>query len=154
MWMRDYGPIFVRDKGDGLGCDEVEVQRLGEQVRRAETRQQSGLEIAEETGLRIIETEVRPRGRFHRHQRSWDLHHNRAVSPEQEPQPQLQKGEIEDLLESYLGFTNIIWLDRGIVGDDTDGHVDDIARFVDESTVVCMVEEDRRTRTTRRSRRT
>ena len=36
----------------------------------------------------------------------------------------------------------MIWLGEGIAGDDTDGHVDDIARFVNEKTVVCMVEED------------
>jgi agmatine deiminase len=54
----------------------------------------------------------------------------------------LSKKEIEQYLKSYLGVTHIIWLKEGVVGDDTDGHVDDIARFVNPTTVICMVEED------------
>jgi agmatine deiminase len=56
--------------------------------------------------------------------------------------PQLKKSEIEQYLKDYLGVTNILWLGDGIVGDDTDGHVDDITRFVNEDTIVTVVEED------------
>ena len=58
--------------------------------------------------------------------------------------PQLTKLQIEQYLRDYLGVTNVLWLGIGIVGDDTDGHVDDLARFVDHSTVVLAVEEDPR----------
>lgn len=54
--------------------------------------------------------------------------------------PSLTKEQIEKYLHDYLGATNILWLKEGIAGDDTDGHIDDIARFVDENTVVCAVE--------------
>ncbi len=57
--------------------------------------------------------------------------------------PGLDKMQIEKRLCDYLGATNVIWLKEGISGDDTDGHVDDIARFVNEDTVVCAVEENR-----------
>ncbi len=57
--------------------------------------------------------------------------------------PALSKTEIEEYLKEYLGVTNVIWLKEGIAGDDTDGHIDDIARFVDEHTVVCAIEENR-----------
>jgi agmatine deiminase len=56
--------------------------------------------------------------------------------------PHLSREQIEQYLREYLGVTNILWLGEGIVGDDTDGHVDDLARFVDRSTVVTVVEED------------
>ncbi len=56
--------------------------------------------------------------------------------------PQLDRGEIEQYLRGYLGVTHILWLGDGIAGDDTDGHVDDLTRFVDERTVVTVVEED------------
>jgi agmatine deiminase len=56
--------------------------------------------------------------------------------------PQLSKHQIEENLKSYLGVTNILWLGDGIVGDDTDGHIDDLTRFVNPTTVVTVVEED------------
>jgi agmatine deiminase len=56
--------------------------------------------------------------------------------------PHVQRGDLEQYLYDYLGVRHVIWLGQGIAGDDTDGHVDDIARFVDPTTVVCVVEED------------
>ena len=56
--------------------------------------------------------------------------------------PQLNRSEIEELLRHYLGVKKILWLGDGIVGDDTDGHIDDLARFVASDTVVTVVEED------------
>ncbi len=56
--------------------------------------------------------------------------------------PELTRGDIERFLRDYLGVSEIIWLRRGIAGDDTDGHVDDIARFVNPTTVLCAYEED------------
>ncbi len=56
--------------------------------------------------------------------------------------PHLSKEQIEGYLKAYLGVRHILWLGEGIVGDDTDGHIDDISRFVDEQTIVTVVEED------------
>ena len=56
--------------------------------------------------------------------------------------PHLSKNEIEQHLRSYLGVEKILWLGEGIVGDDTDGHIDDIARFVGPNVIVCAIEED------------
>ena len=56
--------------------------------------------------------------------------------------PGKSKIEIEQSLRDYLGVTNILWLGDGIEGDDTDGHIDDISRFVDRTTVLTAVEED------------
>lgn len=57
--------------------------------------------------------------------------------------PQLDQSEIEGYLRNYYGVNNILWLGDGIVGDDTDGHIDDLTRFVNETTVVTVVEEDK-----------
>ncbi|HCW06395.1 MAG TPA: agmatine deiminase, partial [Cytophagales bacterium] len=54
--------------------------------------------------------------------------------------PHLNQDQIGIYLKDYYGVTNVLWLGDGIVGDDTDGHVDDITRFVDEETVVTVVE--------------
>jgi len=56
--------------------------------------------------------------------------------------PQLNRAQIEQYLRDYLGVTNILWLGDGIVGDDTDGHIDDLTRFVNADTVVTVVEDD------------
>ncbi len=57
--------------------------------------------------------------------------------------PNLSREEIEQHLRDYLGVRDILWLGDGIAGDDTDGHIDDLARFVSELTVVTVVEENR-----------
>lgn len=57
--------------------------------------------------------------------------------------PHLSKYEIEQYLIEYYGAEQILWLEDGIVGDDTDGHIDDITRFVNEDTVVTVVEKNR-----------
>jgi len=56
--------------------------------------------------------------------------------------PDLSQPEIEQYLKDYLGVEKVLWLGEGIVGDDTDGHIDDIARFVAPNVVLCAVEED------------
>ena len=56
--------------------------------------------------------------------------------------PQLSRKEIERYLKDYLGVSHMVWLKEGIVGDDTDGHIDDIARFVDKSTILTVFEDD------------
>jgi agmatine deiminase len=56
--------------------------------------------------------------------------------------PRLTQTEIEGYLRAYLGVEQVLWLGEGIAGDDTDGHVDDLSRFVNAGTVVTVVEED------------
>lgn len=57
--------------------------------------------------------------------------------------PHLNQAQIEKFLHDYYGVTNILWLGDGIVGDDTDGHIDDLTRFVNDDTVVTVVEPDK-----------
>lgn len=57
--------------------------------------------------------------------------------------PHLTQTQVEQFLIDYYGVENVLWLGDGIVGDDTDGHIDDITRFVNEDTVVTVIEEDR-----------
>ncbi len=57
--------------------------------------------------------------------------------------PHLNQEQIEAYLRDYYGVTNILWLGDGIIGDDTDGHIDDLTRFVNEDTVVTVVEQNR-----------
>jgi len=58
--------------------------------------------------------------------------------------PHLSKAEVERYLKDYYGQQHVVWLGEGIEGDDTDGHIDDLARFVDERTIVIGIEDDPR----------
>jgi agmatine deiminase len=60
----------------------------------------------------------------------------------QERNPGFTKEDYAEVFRKYLGVTNVLWLGNGIAGDDTHGHVDDLTRFVNETTVVTIVEED------------
>ena len=64
------------------------------------------------------------------------------LSHVQERNAGMTKSDYEQIFSEYLGASNVIWLDAGIAGDDTHGHVDDIARFVSPDTVVTAVEAD------------
>ena len=56
--------------------------------------------------------------------------------------PEYTQEQIEEFLRNYYGVSQILWVEDGIVGDDTDGHIDDTIRFVNEDTVLTVVEED------------
>ena len=64
------------------------------------------------------------------------------LSPIQARNPGVAREELEQVLGDYLGVRKVLWLGNGIVGDDTHGHVDDLARFVDQRTVVIAAETD------------
>jgi agmatine deiminase len=65
------------------------------------------------------------------------------LSTVQERNPGLTREDLEQAFNEYLGIRKVLWLANGIAGDDTHGHIDDLARFVSPHTVVVAVEEDR-----------
>ncbi len=64
------------------------------------------------------------------------------LSKTQERNPGFTRSDYEEMFRNYLGIRKVLWLNRGIAGDDTHGHVDDLARFVNPTTVVTVVEEN------------
>ncbi len=146
VWMRDYGPTFVTRKNhdaplafndwifNGWG-NKYESYRRDDDVAKA---------IAPLLGMPVFAHEIVLEGG------SIDVNGCGAcLTTEQcllnpNRNPRLSRSDIEAMLRESLGVDRIIWLGNGIVGDDTDGHIDDIARFVDPTTVVCAVEEDPR----------
>jgi agmatine deiminase len=57
--------------------------------------------------------------------------------------PHLNQAQIEEYLYNYYGVQQVLWINEGIVGDDTDGHIDDTVRFINEDTVLAVIEERR-----------
>lgn len=64
------------------------------------------------------------------------------LSPVQARNPDLTRADVEQVMRDYLGVEKVLWLNRGVAGDDTHGHVDDLARFVGPRRVVTVVEDD------------
>ncbi len=58
--------------------------------------------------------------------------------------PELNQSDIENYLYNYYGVEQILWVDDGIIGDDTDGHIDDTVRFVNEDTILTVIEENKK----------
>ena len=99
--------------------------------------------VAEELELPRVLPRHRHGRRRRRLQRRRHRPHDHVVPAEQEPQPAAVEGaQIEQYLQDYYGQEHVLWLGDGIEGDDTDGHVDDLARFVDARTIVIGIEDD------------
>ena len=142
-WMRDYGPNFLvsRDGSEGAFNDWI-FNAWGDKYEAL--KQDDRIPRLLEPILRLSRFEpgiVLEGGAI-------DVNGNGCVLTTEQcllnpnRNPQLSRSEIELYLENYLGVVKVLWLNEGIVGDDTDGHIDDIARFVGPSTIVCAVEDD------------
>jgi agmatine deiminase len=144
VWIRDYGPIFVKEGGRGkaIAATKWEFNAWGNKYDDLLMDNATGLEVATSTGLRVFRTGVVLEGG------SIDANGRGALLTTEQcllnknRNPPLGKAQLERLLHDCLGAERVVWLGEGVAGDDTDGHVDDIARFVNEDTVVCMTEPD------------
>ena len=144
-WCRDHGPIFLTRKREprlgivdwdynGWGgkyppydLDEVVPTRIGEILNAPVfyprmVLEGGSIEVNGEGALLTTESCL--------------LNANRN--------PQLTREQIEQRLRDFLGVREILWLGRGTEGDDTDGHIDNLARFVSPHVVLAAVEEDRK----------
>jgi len=145
VWIRDYGPIFVKRMGRGrasVAAVKWTFNAWGNKYDDLLMDDPTGAEVARSTGLKTFETRVVLEGGSIDGNGRGALLTTEQCLLNKNRNPQLGKAKLEGLLHDFLGCSSFVWLERGIEGDDTDGHVDDIARFVDENTVVCMTEED------------
>jgi agmatine deiminase len=65
------------------------------------------------------------------------------LSDVQQRNPGVSREQLEEAFRQYLGIERVLWMNRGIAGDDTHGHVDDITRFISPDTIVTVVEPNR-----------
>ncbi|MEK7753279.1 MAG: agmatine deiminase family protein [Acidobacteriota bacterium] len=153
-WTRDSGPVFVRRRAGGKSetaivhfhfnawakyqdwqkdrrVPEAAARRLGKRLFHA---QANGRELVLEGGG----IEVNGRGTLVTTEECY-------LNPKiQVRNPGLGRKDFETALKEYLGVTNIFWLGGGVAGDDTHGHVDDLCRFVNPTTVVLIKEANRK----------
>lgn len=144
-WCRDHGPIFVQRQVNGRREEAIVdwgYNAWGNKYPPYDLDDVVPSRIAEELGLPVFRPGiVMEGGSFDTNGRGTLLTTESCLlNPNRNPQ--LTREQIEQYLRDYLGVTKILWLGDGIVGDDTDGHIDDLSRFVDERTIVTAVEED------------
>ncbi len=157
-WTRDFGPIFVRResrKGD-LPSVAATSWRFNAWAKYNDWKLDApaGAEIAKRLRIPVWQPELRLNREQHRRVvlegGSIDVNGRGTLitteecllSEVQQRNPGVAREHLEELFADYLGIEKVIWLERGIAGDDTHGHVDDIARFVGPRTVVAAYESD------------
>jgi agmatine deiminase len=147
VWVRDYGPGFVVDAAGSVAAidwhfnawakyadwkrDDVVTEQLASRLGFRTWQPEPGRRIVLEGGS----IDVNGAGLMLTTEEC-------LLSKEQQRNPDLARDDYERLFAEYLGIRQVLWLGRGIVGDDTHGHVDDLARFVGPHTVVTVVESD------------
>ncbi len=141
-WMRDHGPIFVVD-GDGkLAMTHWGYNAWGGKYPPFDLDRQVPARINEMLALPRFEPGIVLEGGSIDVNGKGTLLTTESCLLNPNRNPSLGKPQIETFLKDFLGVGHIIWLGDGIVGDDTDGHIDDLSRFVNATTVVTAVEDD------------
>jgi agmatine deiminase len=147
-WIRDFGPIFVRNaKGETVATnwhfnawakyddwkkDDAANEKL---ARKLQWNIWSPIRQARRVVLEGGSIDVNGLG-------SMLTTEECLLSSIQARNRGVTREELATIFHDYLGVTNLLWLRNGIAGDDTHGHVDDLARFVNPTTVVTVVEDD------------
>jgi agmatine deiminase len=147
-WMRDSGPICVRNESGEVAYNHFVFNGWAKYpnhkkdaavVAKANQKLKRRLWRPEHQGRRVVleggSIDVNGRGTLLTTEEC-------LLSKVQERNPGFTKEDYSQVFREYFGVTNVLWLKNGIAGDDTHGHVDDLTRFVNATTVVTIVEND------------
>ena len=139
-WCRDHGPMFIVQPNGNLAIVNWGYNAWGEKYPPFDLDDSIPSKVATARRIPLFEPKMILEGG------SIDVNGNGSLLTTEQcllnknRNPNLNKQEIESKLIKFLGVQNITWLGNGIEGDDTDGHVDNLTRFVSEDTVVTVVE--------------
>ena len=143
-WMRDNGPVFVTDGRGRVALIHFRFNSWGGKFLPYDRDAEVPRHVASHLGMRRYEAPMVLEGGSFFVDGEGTLLTTEQCLLNPNRNPQMTREQIEQTLRDYLGVRHILWLGDGIVGDDTDGHIDDLARFVDPSTVVTVLEGNRR----------
>ena len=143
-WCRDHGPIFLtRDREPQLAVVDWDYNAWGNKYPPFDLDEVVPTRLAEILNLPVFHPHMILEGGSIDVNGTGALLTSESCLLNKNRNPKLSRNEIEQRLRDYLGVSEILWLGDGIAGDDTDGHIDDLTRFVSERTVVTVVEENR-----------
>ena len=142
VWMRDYGPTFLtRDREENpLAFNDWFFNGWGGKYKTYEKDDQVAKEIAALLGVPVFDQQIVLEGGSIEVNGCGTCLTTEQCLLNQNRNPHMNRGELEQFLKDSLGTSHVIWLGEGIAGDDTDGHIDDTARLVNPTTVVCVLE--------------
>ena len=144
-WCRDHGPAFLINEqaADRKVIVDWGYNAWGNKYPPYDLDDDIPTRIAEALMLPVFYPEIVMEGGSVDFNGAGTVLTTRACLLNENRNPHLNQQEIERYLLEYYGQQQVLWLGDGIVGDDTDGHIDDIVRFINEDTVVAAVEHDR-----------
>jgi agmatine deiminase len=143
-WCRDHGPIFLaRDVDPKLAIVDWDYNAWGNKYPPFDLDEVVPARVAQILDLPVFYPHMILEGGSIDVNGAGALLTTESCLMNKNRNPNLSRDEIEQCLRDYFGVQEILWLGEGIEGDDTDGHIDDLARFVSENTVVTVVEESR-----------
>ena len=143
VWMRDIAPTFVRDARGALVAIDWTFNSWGGKYPPWDLDDAVAARVAELCGIPRVRAGLVAEGGAIEVDGEGTLLVTEPTFVKPTRNPGLSRSAIEKRLCELLGATRAIWLGEGIAGDDTDGHVDDVARFVRPGVVVCVREPDR-----------
>lgn len=141
-WTRDHGPIFVKNTAGEIAITDWIFNAWGGKYPPWEDDDAVPIHIGEALNIPVIQPGIVLEGGSIDVNGKGTLLTTTSCLLNKNRNPNLTKEQIEQHLKDYLGITNILWLGEGIVNDDTDGHIDDLARFVNPTTIVCVREDN------------
>ena len=141
VWMRDNGPIFVRDGKGSIRATNWEFNSWGQKYEWDQDNLVPPLVTQYLKMSRYDIPVVMEGGSLEINGLGTCLTTEQCLLTDTR-NPSMGKPEIEKVLKDHLGFTQVIWLSLGLEGDHTDGHIDTITRFADENTILTSMTHD------------
>ena len=143
-WCRDHGPIFLTRKVDPkLAVVDWDYNAWGGKYPPCDLDEIVPTRVAEVLDLPVFYPRMILEGGSIEANGTGALLTTEGCLLNKNRNPDLSREQIEERLRDFLGVREILWLGQGTEGDDTDGHIDNLARFVSDRTVLAIVEQDR-----------
>ena len=155
IWIRDSGPIFLRNTKNKKKIFLNFKFNGWAKYKNYKKDDKINTFISNSTKIKKIDPKIKIKNKIKRivlEGGSIDVNGKGSIlltkecllSKVQERNPGIKKKQYEDLLYKYLNVSNFIWLNKGIIGDDTHGHIDDISRFISKNTILTAVEVNKK----------
>ena len=143
-WCRDHGPAFLVNKNnDSRMIVDWEYNAWGGKYPPFDSDNAIPQKIAKALDLPFISPGIFMEGGSVEFNGKGTVLTSKSCLLNTNRNPHLSQKEVEQYLVDFYGVEQVLWVEDGIVGDDTDGHIDDTVRFVNEDTVVTVVEADK-----------